>query len=275
MAANLEEAEAMEAVARRRGVKLCVDHNHLFDPALVQAKALVEQGAIGQVVWVESFEGFAVDAPDNPYVKPGAADHWVHQLPGGIFQNLAPHPTYLLLAFLGDPTNIQAVAQKTGRVPTAFADELPVLVSAKDGLGCFMVSLSIQPFMKYVHIYGTKATIYVNLTTNSLILLKNRRLPRALAPGMRGIEEGMQLLGSTVTNAVRVATGRLRSYPGMGVLITEFYRSIAEDDSPPVDSAAGRKVVRVLDLVWEQIGQWQLWCPSSMNMHINVEGRWR
>jgi predicted dehydrogenase len=34
--------EAMEAVARRHGVKLCVDHNRLFDPAFVRAKALVE-----------------------------------------------------------------------------------------------------------------------------------------------------------------------------------------------------------------------------------------
>jgi predicted dehydrogenase len=269
MAASQEEAEAMEAVAQRRGVKLCVDHNHLFDPALVQARTLVEQGTIGQVVWVESFEGFDVGAPDNPYVRTGAAEHWVHQLPGGIFQNLAPHPAYLLLAFLGEPTTIQAMAQKTGRVPTAYADELRVLVSSEETLGCFMVSLSIQPFMKYVHIYGTEATIYVNLTTNSLLLLKNRRLPRALARGMRGIEEGMQLLGNTVTNAVRVATGRLRSYPGMGVLISEFYRSLATDGTPPVDSAAGRQVVRLLDRVWEQIGPWQPWCPASLQAAIS------
>jgi predicted dehydrogenase len=269
MAVNLEEAEAMEAVARRRGVKLCVDHNHLFDPAFVRAKALVEQGVIGQPVWVESFEGFDVGGTDNPYVKPGAADHWVHQLPGGIFQNLAPHPVYLLLAFLGSPVSLQALAQKTGRVPTAFADELRVLVSADDGLGCFMVSLSIQPFMKYVHIYGTEATIYLNLTTNSLTLLKNRQLPRALARGMRGLEEGMQLMASTVANAVRVATGRLRPYPGLGVLIKEFYRSIAEDGSPPVDSTAGREVVRVLDLVWEQIGQWRPWNLSTVQVAMN------
>jgi predicted dehydrogenase len=269
MAVNLEEAEAMEDVARRRGVKLCVDHNHLFDPAFVRAKALVEQGAIGQPVWVESFEGFDVGATDNPYVKPGAADHWVHQLPGGIFQNLAPHPVYLSLAFLGSPVNVQAVAQKTGRVPTAFADELRVLVSTDNGLGCFMVSLSIQPFMKYVHIYGTDATIYVNLSTNSLTLLKNRQLPRALARGMRGLEEGMQLLAGTMANAVRVATGRLRPYPGLGVLIKEFYRSIAEDGSPPVDSTAGREVVRVLDLVWEQIGHWQPWSRSTIQVAMN------
>jgi predicted dehydrogenase len=230
------------------------------------------------VVWVESFEGFDVGGPDNPYVRPGAAEHWVHQLPGGIFQNLAPHPAYLLLAFLGAPTTIQAMAQKTGRVPTAYADELRVLVSGEEALGCFMVSLSIQPFMKYVHIFGTESTIYVNLTTNSVLLLKNRRLPRALARGMRGIEEGMQLLGNTVVNAVRVATGRLRSYPGMGVLISEFYRSIATDGPPPVDSAAGREVVRLLDRVWEQIGPWRPWCPSAMPVavkagHGSVNGR--
>lgn len=256
MAADLEEAEAMEAAARRCGVKLCVDHNHLFDPAVVEARRLVGQGVIGDLVSVETFEGFFVGAPDNPYVAPGAADHWVHRLPGGIFQNLAPHPVYLLLAFLDPPKTVHAVAQKTGRVPTAFADELRVLVSADNGLGCFMVSLSIQPFMKYVHVYGTEGTIRVNLTTNSFTLAKNRDLPRALARGMLGVDEARQIVRGTVANAVKVAGGRLRPYPGLGALISEFYRSIEEDRPAPVDAEAGREVVRVLDLVWRQIGPW-------------------
>ena len=207
MAVNLEEAEAMEAVARRRGVKLCVDHNHLFDPALVQAKALLAQGAIGELVSVETYEGFSLGTPDNPYVQPGAAAHWVHRLPGGIFQNLAPHPAYLLLAFLDPPKTLHAVAQKTGRVPTAFADELRVLVSADNGLGCFMVSLSIQPFMKYVNLYGTEGSIRVNLSTNSLTVARNRELPRALARGMLGVDEAAQLVQGTVANAYQVARG--------------------------------------------------------------------
>jgi predicted dehydrogenase len=256
MAVNLEEAEAMEAAAARHGVKLCVDHNHLFDPAVVQARAMVAQGIIGEIVSVETFEGFSLGTPDNPYVQPGSADHWVHRLPGGIFQNLAPHPVYLLLAFLDPPKSLYAVAQKTGRVPTSFADELRVLVTSDNGLGCFMVSLSIQPFMKYVHVYGTEGTIRVNLTTNGLTLVRNRELPRALARGMLGIDEATQLLRGTMTNAVKVATGRLRSYPGLGVLINEFYRSIDENRPAPVDGEAGREVVRVLDMVWEQIGPW-------------------
>jgi predicted dehydrogenase len=253
MAVNLAEAEAMETTARRRGVKLCVDHNHLFDPAVVRARALVAGGRIGEPVWAEAFEGFSVGAPDNPYVQPGAPEHWVHRLPGGIFHNLAPHPVYLLLAFLDPPKALHAVARKTGRVPSAFADELRVLVTADNGLGCFMVSLSIQPFMKYVHLYGTEGTIRVNLTTNSLTIARNRDLPRALARGMLGMDEAAQLVKGTASNAIEVARGRLRAYPGLGVLIAEFYRSIREDRPAPVDGQAGREVVRILDQVWEQI----------------------
>jgi predicted dehydrogenase len=272
MAVNLEEAEAMERVAQRRGVKLCVDHNHLFDPAFVRAKTMVEAGRIGQLVWVESFEGFDVGNPDNPYVRPGSADHWVHQLPGGIFQNLAPHPAYLALAFLESPHTAQAVSLKTGRVPTAWADELRVTLTGDKSLGCFMVSLSIQPFMKYVHLYGTQGTIYVNITTNSVRCLKNRALPRALARGMQGIDEGLQLLAATVANTVKVASGRLRPYPGLGVLIERFYQSIAQDHPPPVDSAAGREVVRILDLVWDQLGPWQAWSPPFPPLHASMSG---
>jgi len=56
------------------------------------------------------------------------------------------------------------------------------------------------------------------------------------------------------------------------VLITEFYRCIATDESPPVNSAAGREVVRILDLVWEQIGYWQPWVPMSRELRLKAQG---
>ena len=204
---------------------------------------------------METFEGFSLGTPDNPYVQPGAAAHWVHRLPGGIFQNLAPHPVYLLLAFLDPPKTLHAVAQKTGRVPTSFADELRVLVSSDNGLGCFMVSLSIQPFMKYVNLFGTEGSIRVNLSTNSLTVAKNRELPRALSRGMLGVDEATPARPGHDGECLSGRPGRLRPYPGMGVLIREFYRSIEENRPAPVDGEAGREVVRILDQVWEQIGR--------------------
>lgn len=56
---------------------------------------------------------------------------------------------------------------------------------------------------------------------------------------------------------------RLRSYPGMGVLIDEFYRSIRQDRPSPVDGEAGREVVRVLDMVYG---------PGRKNSLVQVGG---
>src|SRR5262245_21475219 len=118
-----------------------------------------------------------------------------------------------------------------------------------------MVSLSIQPFMKYVNLFGTEGSIRVNLSTNSLTVAKDRPLPRALSRGMLSVDEATQLVQGTVANAYQVARGRLRPYPGMGMLTKEFYRSIEENRRAPVDGEAGREVVRILDQVWEQIGR--------------------
>ena len=71
---------------------------------------------------------------------------------------------------------------------------------------------------------------------------------------MLGVDEASQLLSGTAANAWQVARGRLKSYPGLGILVERFYRSIEGAGPVPVDGAAGREVVRVLDQVWEQIG---------------------
>ena len=94
----------------------------------------------------------------------------------------------------------------------------------------------------------------MNLSTNSLTLSRNRDLPRALQRGMLGVDEASQLLAGTAANAWQVARGRLKSYPGVGVLIDRFHRSLEEGGPVPVDGAAGREVVRILDQIWDQIG---------------------
>jgi hypothetical protein len=46
-----------------------------------------------------------------------------------------------------------------------------------------------------------------------------------------------------------VFAGRLKSYPGLYVLIAEFYRSLREDLRPPVPGEEGREVVEVLEKI--------------------------
>src|SRR6266849_1006578 len=58
MALSVEEADAMIATAKAHGVRLCVNHNQLFDPVIVKARRLVDQGFVGTVISLESYFGF-------------------------------------------------------------------------------------------------------------------------------------------------------------------------------------------------------------------------
>ena len=106
MALSVDEADTMMATARAHGVRLCVNHNQLFDPVVLRARRLVEEGFVGRVVSVESYYGFNLSQT--------AERRWVTDLPGGVFQNVAPHPLSLLLHFLGDPQELHVSSLTTG-----------------------------------------------------------------------------------------------------------------------------------------------------------------
>ena len=46
MALSVDEADTMMATARAHGVRLCVNHNQLFDPVVLRARRLVEEGFV-------------------------------------------------------------------------------------------------------------------------------------------------------------------------------------------------------------------------------------
>ncbi len=121
MALSLDEADAMIAAARIRGVKLCINHNQLFDPVLLQARRLIEEGFVGTVIHVESYYGFNLAQTSER--------RWVANLPGGVFQNLAPHPLSLILEFLEDPLELHASTLTTGTLGPDVPDELRVLMT--------------------------------------------------------------------------------------------------------------------------------------------------
>ena len=47
----------------------------------------------------------------------------------------------------------------------------------------------------------------------------------------------------------RVLAKKLKSYPGLYVLIAKFYQSLQRDQQPPVTGQEGREVVRVMEMI--------------------------
>jgi predicted dehydrogenase/nucleoside-diphosphate-sugar epimerase len=241
MAMSVSEADAMIAASRDHGVKLCVNHNQLFDPVVAQARRMVADGTVGRVISVEAYYGFNVAQTGER--------RWVDTLPGNVFQNVAPHPISLILPFIEDPIEVNVSTLATGTLGPDVSDELRVLLAGSAGMGVLSISLAIRPHVNFLKIYGSKGIIHVDLANMILSLERLRPLPKAVARGLMSVEQGVQLAGGAVRNALKLLSGRLKPYQGLGNLIAAFHASLEESGDPPVSGEDGRRVVRV----WKDI----------------------
>lgn len=251
MTVSLEEADRVVATARRTGVQLCVNHNRLFDPVVVKAKQMVANGSLGQVVGVEAFQGYA-RMDSGPMSDGSSRKDWVHQLPGGVLHNIAPHSISLLLDFMQKPTPVSVATKHTGLFPGAPFEEVRMMFEGEGSLGLLTFSLSQQPYLNFLNIYGSRASVHINLNNMTLIVHKDRRLPKLLAKSWFNVDQALQLLSSTVRNAVQVLTGKMSFYPGMGTVIGNYYACLENGGTPPVTVEEGREVMKVLDLICQK-----------------------
>jgi predicted dehydrogenase/nucleoside-diphosphate-sugar epimerase len=255
MAVNAAEARLMAAAARDRGVTLCVDHNLLYEPVMVRARRFIEQREFGEIVWVESYYGFDLGSnPANRYLLPGGEKHWTFQLPGGMYQNLAPHPLSLALDVLGPPDQVWAHARYGRVLPHALTDELRILLETPRAGGIAAVSVAASPRFLYLNIFGTKMALFVDLLNKWIIPQRAARgIPRPISRAMMNLRRGRAVLAGTFGGAIRVLQRSWSEYEGMELLIGEFYASLQEKRPPPVTAEEGLRVMEVMDDVWARL----------------------
>lgn len=251
MAVNAGEAEKMVHTARRLGVHLVVDHNRLFDPVVIQARDMVVNGVLGDVVGVEAFQGFSHTEGRTVYYGPsGTERHWAFGLPGGILQNFAPHSVSLFLGFLPDARCVSVARRQTGSLPDVPAEEVRMLFEGSTGLGSLTFSLTPKPYLNFLNLYGSEGSVSLNLNNMTLTHYReSRRLPKVVAKTWFNVDLSLQLLRSTFNTGMQVLTRKMSNYPGIRGLVHRFYACIEGAGSPPVTPEEGLDVVRVLDLL--------------------------
>ena len=240
MAIDMCEAGVMVATACRLGLTLSVCHNLLFDPAMIEARALVAQGTIGNVVAVDIFWGYFHGWRDRL-----RADHWMHELPGGYLQESAPHPVYLLQEFLPDARLVSATTRKAGEAG------LGLLFAGRSGPGVIALSLSTKPYRRFVTIHGTEMSIGADLTNSTLVRFRQGR------PGSerQSLDHGLQLVWSGLRKAVRKRVDRPSGELAISHrrFIEAFYRCLRDGTTPPVTAGDGQAVVATLERIWNPI----------------------
>jgi len=206
MATTAAAAERMQAAAVAADRILCVDHNRLFDPVIVQARQLVASGAIGNLLSVEAYQGVNVQEGG-----PAAA-------PLAMWLNLGPHPLYLLRAFVGEIAEWRAVGGPMG--------ELRAILKGSHALGFLCFSPGATPYLNALTLRGTKATLHIDLNTMTLLRQQPRRLPSMLTKAALNVDQALQLIASTARTSWKVATRRMGTYPGIGAVIRGFYTAV-------------------------------------------------
>ena len=261
MATSIEQANRMFAASEKNQVKLSTSHNYLFKPSVARARQLVKTGAIGKVVYVDSFYGLSGDG--GSYSGSRGRSHWAWRLRGGVFTNFLPHLVYLQLAFLQQIDSVAGVTFVQPDGPDEPATEMTVLLQGPGASGTMTFSIRAKPYAKFVNIYGTKGMIHADLAREICIVHKDIRLPGSLAKVIYNLEGSLQLVSGTTTNVVKVMLGKMKDMPGLSILIRDFYASIKSGHPAPVTAKDGQRMVEVMEMVWAKAQQKDLIEPAK------------
>lgn len=246
MALNTKEADEMVQASKEGKVELCVVHNKLFEPVMMKAKAMVNEGGIGELMGIDIEDLLPKDI-DMMVNK----EHWCHKLPGGMLGETLPHPIYLAVGFLGNLEPVAVHTRKLSSYDWIVADEIRIILEGKKGMGAITFSCSSPKDKVIINIFGTRKHLRIDLW-NSVITEYGVGDESLTSRGLENLRQGFSIIASTLFTTLSVISGQF--HWGHYNLIQRFIGSIENNTEPPVTGEEGRGVVRVLEKVITQIG---------------------
>ncbi len=247
MTLSLNEADEMVAASKANRVKLCVVHSMLFEPVVTKARTMVREGSLGELTGIDIKMSWAKDS-DGILNK----DHWYHNLPGGAFGEILPHPIYIAQAFLGGLEPVAVHARKLGSYDWVAADELRVILQGEKAIATVTSSLNWPKDTQIVDIFGTKVNLHIDLR-NSVLVRHGPSWRMAFANALlANLSESSQQIAGAISRALKVISGR--HYSGHYTLIRRFIESVEDDTESPVTAEEAREVVRVYEKITSLIG---------------------
>jgi predicted dehydrogenase len=237
LAASAEEGERLAAAAAERGVVASVFHNRRWDGDFLTLRRLVAEGALGDVVRLESrFERWRPEVDTGKWREGGAPED-----AGGMLFDLGPHVIDQALELLGPARSVYAEV-RTLRPGAEVDDDFFLALEHESGarshLWATMLAAQAGPRFR---VLGSRAA-YVKRGLD----VQEEALREGGGPGDRGFgeepPEAWGRLGSDDSHEpVKTAPGRY----------VEFYeqleRAIRSRDAPPVPLEAGVAALRVIE----------------------------
>jgi predicted dehydrogenase len=254
LAENARQASRLVRTARDNGCKLTIGWTHYFDPAIQAARRRIAQGVIGSVVHLEAFTAYDLGSDFGAAVLQDRT-HWVHRLPGKLFQNNLDH-TLAVLAEYVEPENCALAVRAWRATDSAYpdlSDELRVAITCANTSAYILFSCRARPVGHSFRIVGSKSTLNVDLINQIVIQASVSGLPGPLGKLACAVNQTYQLGRQTLRNLMRFTRSEFQPLPGLGFLISDFYKCIECGGDAPISDAHMLRVCAMMDQIVQQL----------------------
>ncbi len=240
--------------------KITIGHNSEFDPPSLEMRRLVAEGVLGDCVHIESWFGYNLSGPFGKVIL-GSPDHWVHRLPGKLFQNNINHMLNKVTEFITDERPVvQAMgwrrdrSQQYGDVRDQLLDELRVMIRGEETSAYGTFTAAVKPVAHFSRIYGTNGILHLDFNSRTVAVDRGATLPSAIGRLAAGFSQAAAYTKSALNNAGRFMASDYHFFAGMNELIRRFYDSILHDAPLPIATRDMLRIAWIMDQIFEQIG---------------------
>lgn len=256
---NHLDSEQLVSTAIKKNRKLTIGYTYLFDPPAVQLRKLYADGLLGEIIHIDSAFGYNLSGPFGKALL-GDSGHWVHRLPGKLFQNNIDHLLYKTVEFFKDDESpsVSAFAstlraQRFGDIRDEMQDELRITLQGDRMSVSGVFSSHIRPVNHFIRVYGTKNTAHVDFLSRTLILETVPTLPSAIGRLIPPLLQSKQYLNQGIKNINRFKKSDFHFFAGLSMLISSFYSSILNETEVPISYKDILLVSSIMDDIFLQI----------------------
>jgi predicted dehydrogenase len=245
--------ESMQQSAR----KLTINYWYNFESAALALKDFVAKGKLGDPIHIESYYGYDLAGGFGQALLSDDR-HWVHQLPGKLFQNIIDHAINKITPFLPDgPMEIVARAYRRRHLKDDLTDgvldELRVMIISGGVSAYVTFSSHARPVGHFMRVHGTKNTVHIDFALRSMSVEKRQTIPSALGRLLPPFAATWQSLRQSSNNVREFAGSRFQFFAGMNRLFSQFYQSILHDTPVPIPYAEILRVSQIMDEISSQV----------------------
>jgi predicted dehydrogenase len=252
------DAEAIVASVTAAGRKLSVNYWPRFEAPALELHRLYDSGVLGAPVHLESHIGYDFGGEFGLALRRDP-EHWVHRLPGKLFQNMLDHVLNKITPFIDDDHPLidaiawcgEAGADETGR--GELLDELRVTIRGAQTSAYATFSAHARPVGQTLRFYGTKNTAHVDYAARTVVLERKQTFPSALGRLAPAFLVAKDYLRQGLNNVNSFRHARFHFFEGMHRLLDEFYLSIERDSPPPISYEEILRVSAMMERIFEQV----------------------